>query len=81
LQSVNGKRLAIGTDFNPRTGTLLDKKAESLLWLQEQDLEELSDILTETHTDWTVKAVDTKVVTRKRPAPFTTSTLQQEANR
>jgi len=80
LQAVNRQRVATGTDFDPKTGMLLESKKGSVLWLEEGGMEEVAARLAEPRTNWVVKEVDTKVVTRKRPAPFTTSTLQQDAN-
>lgn len=80
LQAVNGQRVATGTDFDPRTGTLLESKKGGVLWLDEKGMEEVAARLAEPRTGWVVREVDTKVVTRKRPTPFTTSTLQQDAN-
>lgn len=80
LQAVNGQKVATGTDFDPRTGTLLESKKEGVLWLGEEGMEEVAARLAEPRTTWVVREVETKVVTRKRPTPFTTSTLQQDAN-
>ena len=75
LLSYKGTQLANSSDFDRKTGELkkkkllLDqKKANSLI----KELQSLS---------YTVETVQTTSVTRKPQAPFTTSTLQQEANR
>jgi DNA topoisomerase-1 len=66
--------VATGRDFDaqgqPRPGVrVLDEAAAHAL------AERLREV------EWRVEAVDEKRVTRRPPPPFTTSTLQQEANR
>jgi len=75
LLSYKGTQLAGSVDFDRETGELKKKrlmldqtKANSLI----KELQNLS---------YTVSAVQTTSVTRKPQPPFTTSTLQQEANR
>lgn len=77
LMSSNGKRLAIGKDFDEETGTLKPKSDVLLL-----DEAQAKTIAEEARTgNWLVKDVTEKPMTRRPPPPFITSTLQQEANR
>src|SRR5262249_19346756 len=76
LISVNGKQIPAGKDFDSTNGKLKDS---SLLLLDEKQVRELADRLTS--ADFRVTAVEVKPYTSKPYPPFTTSTLQQEANR
>ncbi|RMH65743.1 MAG: type I DNA topoisomerase [Cyanobacteria bacterium J003] len=77
LVSVGGQRLATGHDFDPTTGQL--RNPDGVLLLDEAAANALRDrLLTET---WTVTEQEERQQTRKPAPPFTTSTLQQEANR
>jgi DNA topoisomerase-1 len=76
LSEVDGRRIPTGKDFDSATGKL--KKPEMLL-LDEQQAQELSQRLR--HCDFKVTEVEVKPFTEKPRPPFTTSTLQQEANR
>ncbi|BAY53111.1 DNA topoisomerase I [Thermostichus vulcanus NIES-2134] len=77
LVSVGGQRLATGNDFDPTTGQL--RNPDAVLLLDEAAANALRDrLLTET---WTVTEQEERQQTRKPAPPFTTSTLQQEANR
>ena len=76
LVSVNGHRVPSSRDFDPDTGMLRDP---SLLLLTQQQADELlARIKT---ADFKVGSVDDKPFTSRPSPPFTTSTLQQEANR
>jgi DNA topoisomerase-1 len=77
LVSVGGTRVASGKDFDENTGEL--KKNAKVLLLNEEDAVALRERLID--GDWKVVDVKERVQKRKPPAPFTTSTLQQEANR
>lgn len=77
LATVDGKRIASGKDFDENTGKLKD--GVDVLLLGETDAKSLAEKLQK--TDWTVTSVEERQQTRKPYAPFTTSTLQQEANR
>ncbi|MGK0289699.1 MAG: DNA topoisomerase-1 [bacterium] len=77
LISVKGKRIATGKDFDENTGMVAEGK--DVLVLREQEARELAGRLPA--NTWKVIAVDERPVKRKPSAPFTTSTLQQEANR
>jgi len=76
LVSVNGRRLPTGKDFDPDTGQL---KNPDLLLLDESDASELLQRLQ--NASFCVSELEDKPYTTKPYAPFTTSTLQQEANR
>ena len=79
LISYQGKKIAVGKDFDSNTGALLEDKAKGLLHLKEEKAQEL--IASLEGQNWLVSSVEEKPVSRKPAAPFITSTLQQEANR
>lgn len=76
LQSVDGRKIPNGKDFDSTTGKL--KKPE-LLQLSEQESTDLATRLKS--ADFSVTKVEVKPFTERPRPPFTTSTLQQEANR
>ncbi|MEX0677223.1 MAG: type I DNA topoisomerase [Pirellulales bacterium] len=76
LISVDGRKTPSGKDFDPSTGKLKDA---SLLLLDEPGATALVERLL--RADFRVSALDDKPFTSRPYAPFTTSTLQQEANR
>jgi DNA topoisomerase I len=76
LVSVDGRRVPTGKDFDARTGRIKD---ERLLLLDERQAAELAQRLAQAR--YRVSAVEEKPYTTRPAAPFTTSTLQQEANR
>ncbi|MDA9778170.1 type I DNA topoisomerase [Rubripirellula sp.] len=76
LQSVEGRKLPSGKDFDSTTGQL--KKSE-LLQLNEAQAVELAEKLRS--ASFRVTKVEVKPFTERPRPPFTTSTLQQEANR
>jgi DNA topoisomerase-1 len=75
LQTLDGKRLATGRDFDPETGQL----TRDVLQLDEATVRALTGQL-ET-ASFAVRSVEDKPYSRKPYAPFMTSTLQQEAGR
>lgn len=77
LSAVGGKKVASGKDFDESTGKL--KANADVLLLNEQQADELLERVKK--SDWTVTSVEQRLQSRKPPAPFTTSTLQQEGNR
>ncbi len=77
LQSVGGQKLATSKDFDETTGQIA--KGKKVLLLTEEDARTLRDRLFK--ATWHVSDVSEKSQTRRPPPPFTTSTLQQEANR
>ena len=76
LVRLNGSRIATGRDFDD-TGKL---KA-SVVALDERAAEALADALRQPSASLVVSSVESKPYTRRPAAPFTTSTLQQEAAR
>ena len=77
LLSVGGTRLAVGKDFDEQTGRIAEGK--KVLLLGEAEARALVERLS--GRPWRVVSVDETPRTLKPYAPFTTSTLQQEANR
>jgi DNA topoisomerase I len=77
LVSVGNRRVASGRDFDESTGKL--KPDADVLLLDQSAAEQLRRDLA--REPWVVSAVESRLQTRKPYAPFTTSTLQQEANR
>ena len=77
LVALGGTRLATGKDFDEKTGKLAaDKK---VMLLDEAGAAALRDRLEK--KTWRVSSNEEKPGIRRPAAPFTTSTLQQEANR
>ena len=76
LVSLHGRRLAASRDFDPATGKTSDS---SIVWLEEDQTTELVERLRE--ATFRVSSLEDKPYTSKPYPPFTTSTLQQEANR
>jgi DNA topoisomerase-1 len=76
LTSLGGKRLATGRDFDPSTGK---PTSASVLWLDEAAARQLQERLQ--RSSFRVTKLETKPYTERPQPPFTTSTLQQEANR
>ena len=80
LVELDGHRLATGRDFGD--DGQLTKKAQlaKVHVLQAEQASALGKALEKT-SPYTVQKLDTKPYTRRPAAPFTTSTLQQEASR
>lgn len=76
LVSVGGRKIPAGKDFDSATGKIKDP---NLLLLDEAKVKELAEKLQQ--ATFKVNSLDDKPYTRKPSEPFTTSTLQQEANR
>ncbi|MEQ8768495.1 MAG: DNA topoisomerase, partial [Planctomycetota bacterium] len=76
LQTIDGKRLATGKDFDPDTG-LLTK--QDVVHLGEDEATRLLEGLRQ--SIFKIVSAEEKPFTRSPAAPFTTSTLQQEGNR
>ena len=76
LVSVDGKKLPSGKDFDQNTGKL---KNQELLLLDETAAKSLADRIRT--GEFRVTSVEEKPYKTRPYAPFTTSTLQQEANR
>ncbi|MGD1908395.1 MAG: type I DNA topoisomerase [Leptolyngbyaceae cyanobacterium] len=77
LVSLGGKRLATGNDFDENTGQVA--AGRDVVLLDEAQAQTLQARLQS--SAWTVANLEERPSTRKPSAPFTTSTLQQEANR
>lgn len=77
LSHLAGERIAGGGDFDESTGAL--KPGSKVRLLAEADARALQQAVEA--APWRVAAVEEKPTVRKPVAPFTTSTLQQEANR
>ena len=77
LISVGGVNIATGKDFNETTGKLISGR--KVLLLDAAAANTLQAKLT--GKTWTVSNQEERPTTRKPSPPFTTSTLQQEANR
>ena len=77
LFSVDGKKVANGSDFDEKTG-LLKVGNKSLILDEKQALNLLNSLKQE---KWEVNKIEKKPTTRRPVPPFTTSTLQQESNR
>ncbi len=76
LVSVDGRRIPAGKDFDAATGKLKDP---SFLLLDATASAALAERLRK--AEFQVETLDDKPFTSKPSPPFTTSTLQQEANR
>jgi DNA topoisomerase-1 len=76
LVRVGDQRVATGKDFDAQ-GQLTGKAARVL---DEEQAHALVDALSR-HLPWSVTSVEEKPFTQRPSPPFTTSTLQQEANR
>jgi DNA topoisomerase-1 len=77
LVAVGGKRVATGKDFDETTGRL--REARDVVLLGEEEAKALRERLLT--AEWRVTDTEEKPVVRRPSPPFTTSTLQQEANR
>jgi DNA topoisomerase-1 len=78
LARLDGKRVASGRDFDDRG--VLGGSGDTVA-LDETAAEALAAALRLPSTSFTVTSVESKPYTRRPAAPFTTSTLQQEAAR
>lgn len=76
MVSYQGKRIPSGKDFDSATGKLKD---DSLLLLDEPAAQELVEKLKS--SEFRVRSIEVKPFKERPKPPFTTSTLQQEANR
>ena len=77
LSRIDGKRVASGRDFDESTGKL--KKGAKAVLLDETSAKALTAEVSA--LPWLVSSVDRKPRSVRPYPPFTTSTLQQEANR
>lgn len=76
LIRTDGKRIATSKDFDEETGAL---KKEDVALIDEERAKKIAEEVV--GAKWSIASVTEKPFSRKAPAPFTTSTLQQEANR
>jgi len=76
LATIAGKPIVLGKDFDPNTGKIKNDRG---VWMKQADAEALVEQLKKATP--TVTAIEEKPFTEKPFPPFTTSTLQQEANR
>ena len=76
LLSIDGKRIASGESFNDK-----GEIKEGVLPLDEATAEKLAASMRSKDIKVKVESVESKPSTRRPAAPFTTSTLQQEASR
>ncbi len=76
LKRVGDRTVATGRSFDPATGELKDRSI-----LLDQEAAEALARAAEPAKPWTVTDLETNPGQEKPPAPFMTSTLQQEANR
>jgi DNA topoisomerase-1 len=77
LINLAGKKIATGADFDPNTGRIIEGR--DVVLLNEIQATALKERLID--KTWTVSSAEEKPTKRKPAPPFTTSTLQQEANR
>jgi len=77
LVTVGGNKIATGKDFDEHTGRLAE--GVDAMLLSEADARALESRLRS--ASWQVSTIEQREQMRRPPAPFTTSTLQQEANR
>jgi len=77
LITLEGTKVATGSDFDPATGQIA--AGRNVVLLNEEQALALQERL-EGKT-WTVTDIEERPVIRKPAPPFTTSTLQQESNR
>jgi DNA topoisomerase-1 len=76
LVRLGGTRVAVGRDFDDKGALKSDAVA-----LDEAAAQAIASALRESDVSLTVTSVESKPYTRRPAAPFTTSTLQQEAAR
>lgn len=77
LASLGGRRIASGKDFDEQTGRI--HEGADVLLLEEQTARDLQERLQS--EEWKVLSLEQREQMRRPAPPFTTSTLQQEANR
>ncbi len=77
LKRIESQNLATGKDFDELTGELNSKK---VLLLDESAAGNFAESA-KAAKPWTILSIETNPGQEKQPAPFRTTTLQQEANR
>ena len=76
---LDGKRIALGRDFDPATGKLKDSIANKVALLDEDAAKTLATAIQNGRAN--ISDVQTKAFKESPFPPFTTSKLQQDANR
>ncbi|MDO4889032.1 MAG: type I DNA topoisomerase, partial [Actinomycetaceae bacterium] len=79
LVALDASRIATGKDFGDDGALVTKSVRDGVRALGQADAEAIAGAVAE--ADATVSSVETKPYTRRPAAPFTTSTLQQEASR
>ena len=79
LNAIEGKKIAIGKDFDESTGQLILDRQSKVVILDEPQAHRLKQDIQGQNLE--VVSVEDKPISRKPSPPFITSTLQQEANR
>ncbi len=81
LVELDGSKVASGRDFDPATGQVAAgaRSGDPVVHLQQADAEALVERLRD--VPYRVASVESRAFTERPKAPFTTSTLQQEAGR
>ena len=81
LVELDGSKVASGRDFDPATGQVAAdaRGGDPVVHLQQAEAEALVERLRD--VQYRVASVESKAFTERPKAPFTTSTLQQEAGR
>ncbi len=79
LVELGGRRVASGRDFDPETGRLTSTEAQGARLLDQTAAESLAERLRA--STFAVADVTERPFTQRPPAPFITSTIQQEAAR
>jgi DNA topoisomerase-1 len=76
LKEIEDRKIAIGKDFDPDTGKLVDEKKVMRLLM-----DEAMKLVDQFEKDsWKIESLEKKPVKSSPYAPFITSTLQQDAN-
>ncbi len=77
LVTLQGRKVATGSDFDEATGQIA--AGRNVVLLSEAEARDLQARIA--NQTWTISGIEERPVTRKPAPPFTTSTLQQESNR
>jgi DNA topoisomerase-1 len=80
LKSIDGTRVANGSDFDDTTGTLKQGRGEKVVLLDEAKARRLSESASGA-SPYTISRLETTEGQERPSAPFMTTTLQQDANR
>jgi len=80
LRSLDGTRVANGSDFDDTTGELKPGRGQKVVLLDEARARSLAEGC-KTAKPWTVTRLEATEGQEKPAAPFMTTTLQQDANR